>query len=110
MNIKVAVKAFREPGEERLVVRRGVTLGTLWNCLVFGMVASRTVNLGMLALGSFPLFIYLLVAGAAGDRWRILRIGNQLRIVNRVTLCACRELLTLVVRLVAGRAFRYEAV
>lgn len=110
MNIKVTVETFREPGQECLVVGCCVALGALGNILVLGVMTGRAVNLGMLALGSFPFVVNLLVAGSAGYGRRIFRIRDQFRIVDWMALGAGAELLARVVRFVTHGAIRDKAV
>ena len=50
------------------------------------------------------------MARTAGDRRRILLVGDLQRLVHRMAPGACRQLLPFMVRLVAGKTGRLEAV
>lgn len=110
MYIKVTSQTFREASQDLFLVRCRVALDALGHIFVLGVVTGGAIDLAMLAGGLLPDSVDLFVAGTAGHCRRILGIGYRQRIMNRMTLCACGNFLTLMVRLVTGEAGRDETV
>lgn len=108
MHIKMTGETFGETFMDLLFVRSAVALGALRHKAVLGMMTGSTVDLAMLARGSLPLGIDPAVTGTAGDGRSIFFVGDLQGLVHRMTFGAGRQLLSRVMRLVAGEAGRLE--